>query len=70
MIKQAPLPCDIKELGVDGVNKIWERCKAERCWDKEGKDPGNSSGAQHRKYGSTKKCQKRDPKPAGRLRGI
>ena len=23
VIKQAPLPCDIKELGVDGVNKIW-----------------------------------------------
>ena len=23
VIKQAPLPCDIKELGVNGVNKIW-----------------------------------------------
>ena len=23
VIKQAPLPCDIKGLGVDGVNKIW-----------------------------------------------
>lgn len=23
VIKQAPLPCDIKELGVDDVNKIW-----------------------------------------------
>lgn len=40
-----------------------ERCKAERRWDKEGNDPGNSSGAQHRKYGSTEKCQERDPKP-------
>ena len=29
----------------------------------EGNDPGNSSGAQHRKYGSTEKCQERDPKP-------
>lgn len=23
VIKQAPLPCDIRELGVEGVNKIW-----------------------------------------------
>lgn len=23
IIKQVPLPCDIKELGVEGVNKIW-----------------------------------------------
>lgn len=40
-----------------------EGCKAERRWDKEGKDPGNSSGAQHRKYGSTEKRKERDPKP-------
>ena len=23
VIKKAPLPCDIKELGVDGVNQVW-----------------------------------------------
>lgn len=23
VIKQAPMPCDIRELGVEGVNKIW-----------------------------------------------
>ena len=23
VIKQAPTPCDIRELGVEGVNKIW-----------------------------------------------
>ena len=63
VIKQAPLSCDIKELGVDGVNKIWRDARLKGAGDKEGKDPGNSSGAQHRKYGSTEKCQERDPKP-------
>ena len=61
VIKKAPLPCDIKELGIEGVNQV---CKAERRWLKEGRDPGISSGAQHRKYRSTGKCQNRDPKPA------
>ena len=27
VIKKAPLPCDIKELGVDGVNKVWRDAK-------------------------------------------
>ena len=27
VIKKAPLPCDIKELGVDGVNQIWRDAK-------------------------------------------
>ena len=27
VIKEAPLPCDIKELGVDGVNKVWRDAK-------------------------------------------
>lgn len=35
-----------------------ERCKAERRWNKEGNDPGNSSGAQHWKYRSTKSARK------------
>lgn len=42
-----------------------ERCKAERRRLKEGKDPGNGSGAQHWKYGSTGKCKNRDSKSAG-----
>ena len=27
VIKKAPLPCDIKELGVDGVNQVWRDAK-------------------------------------------
>ena len=27
VIKKAPLPCDIKELGIDGVNQIWRDAK-------------------------------------------
>lgn len=27
MIKKAPLPCDVKELGVDGVNQVWRDAK-------------------------------------------
>ena len=27
VIKKAPLPCDIKELGVDGVNQVWRDVK-------------------------------------------
>ncbi len=51
VIKQAPLPCDIKGLGVDGVNKIWRDARLKGAGLKEGNDPGNSSGAQHWKYG-------------------
>ena len=27
VIKKAPLPCDIIELGVDGVNQVWRDAK-------------------------------------------
>ena len=27
VIKKAPLTCDIKELGVDGVNQVWRDAK-------------------------------------------
>lgn len=27
VIKKAPLPCDIKELGIDGVNQVWRDAK-------------------------------------------
>ncbi len=27
VIRQSPLPCDIKKLGVDGINKIWRDAK-------------------------------------------
>lgn len=27
VIKKAPLPCDMKELGIDGVNQVWRDAK-------------------------------------------
>ena len=66
VIKKAPLPCDIKELGVDGVNQVWRDVKLKGAGLKR-QGPGISCGAQHRKYRSTWKCQNRDPQPAERL---
>ena len=52
---------------MNGVNKIWRDARLKRHWDKENNDPGNSSEAQHQKYGSTEKCQERDPKQVQKL---
>lgn len=45
MLKAAPLPEDIKKLGVEGVTRIWRDAKLSG-WDEEGKDPGNTRRAQ------------------------
>lgn len=46
ILKEAPLPEDIRMLGVNGVNQIWRNAKLRaRRWNEEGKDPGISCRA-------------------------
>ena len=66
VIKQAQLPCDIRELGVEGVNKIWRDARLKGAEIKRATTL--VTAAEHSiEIRKTKKCQKRDPKPAGRL---
>ncbi len=58
VIKQATAACDIRELGVEGVNKIWRDARLKGAGIKRANDHGNSSGAQHWKYGAPRSARK------------
>lgn len=67
VLKEAPLPVQIKELGAGGINQIWAGRKAEGRRDEEGKDPVIGSGAQRWEPGSTRSGKHGDLEPVGRL---
>ena len=50
ILRQAALPCDVINLGVEEINQIWREAKLRAVGKIEGTDPGRSCQAKHRLY--------------------